>query len=240
MGPSGCGKSTLLAVLSGLLKPEEGEVVALGTRLWSLTDAQREEFRRRYCGFVFQDYNLFPALTARQQLEIAVDWASFLPPKVGHQLAVELLNTFGLRGKTHLRPHQLSGGEKQRVAVARALVKRPALIFADEPTSSLDWEHGHQVVTQQRSLVRPSCWFPTTAVWVPWPTASSCLMTGVSAVQDPRIPPADACDQRNGDVPARVITYLQSITRRERLWIVHTLGNTDSCLWGARQRDGTS
>src|SRR5262245_8204306 len=146
LGPSGSGKSTLLAVLSGLLHPDHGTVRLLGQDVGGMTDRQMETFRRRHCGFVFQQYNLFPALTACQQLEIALEWASEMP-KVGvRRRAREMLASLGLGDKLHLRPLQLSGGEKQRVAVARALVKRPALLFADEPTAALDWEHGQQVI----------------------------------------------------------------------------------------------
>lgn len=150
MGPSGSGKSTLLAALSGLLRPERGEVTLLGQKLWDLSEVERERFRRGHCGFIFQQYNLFPALTACQQLEIALQWASDLSAGRVRQVAEETLASLGLGDKLHLRPHQLSGGEKQRVAVARALAKRPSLIFADEPTAALDWAHGAEVVDMLR------------------------------------------------------------------------------------------
>jgi putative ABC transport system ATP-binding protein len=146
LGPSGSGKSTLLAVLSGLLHPDRGTVRLLDEDVGNMTDQQRESFRRRHCGFIFQHYNLFPALTACQQLEIALAWASELPRGGAGQRAKDILIALGLGDKLQLRPLQLSGGEKQRVAVARALVKRPALLFADEPTAALDWEHGAQVI----------------------------------------------------------------------------------------------
>jgi putative ABC transport system ATP-binding protein len=150
MGPSGSGKSTLLAILSGLLKPDSGRVSALGVDVWKLSDSQREAFRRRHCGFIFQGYNLFPALTAQQQLEIVLRWGSGFSAARAADLSSQTLRILGLGDKRHLRPHQLSGGEKQRVAIARALVKKPTLIFADEPTAALDWEHGKQVVTLLR------------------------------------------------------------------------------------------
>jgi putative ABC transport system ATP-binding protein len=146
MGPSGSGKSTLLSVLSGLLRPDAGKVVALGSDLWSLTDRQRERFRLQHFGFIFQGYNLFPALTARQQLEMVLRWGERVPRKEARWRALELLDRLGLAKKAHLRPAQLSGGEKQRVAIGRALIKKPALCFADEPTSALDWIHGEQVM----------------------------------------------------------------------------------------------
>ena len=151
MGPSGSGKSTLLAVLSGLLRPHGGRVLALGTDLWALGERGREQFRRRHCGFVFQGYNLFPALTARQQLEMVLRWGEGAGGRQARLRADALLGDLGLARKAGLRPAQLSGGEKQRVAVGRALVKRPDLVFADEPTSALDWEHGEQVVRLLRA-----------------------------------------------------------------------------------------
>jgi putative ABC transport system ATP-binding protein len=146
MGPSGSGKSTLLAVLSGLLRPTSGQVLALGRDLWAMSERERERFRLRHCGFIFQGYNLFPALTARQQLEIVLRWGEGAPAREAAGRARELLGVLGLAGRAGLRPAQLSGGEKQRVAVARALIKGPTFCFADEPTSALDWEHGRQVV----------------------------------------------------------------------------------------------
>jgi putative ABC transport system ATP-binding protein len=146
MGPSGSGKSTLLAILSGLLRPDGGQVLALGQDMWRMGDRGREQFRLKHCSYIFQGYNLFPALTARQQLEIVLRWGEGVSGSVARQRAERILGRLGLANKTHLRPLQLSGGEKQRVAIARALVKEPDFIFADEPTSALDWENGQQVV----------------------------------------------------------------------------------------------
>jgi putative ABC transport system ATP-binding protein len=146
MGPSGSGKSTLLSVLSGLLRPDSGQAMALGSDLWSLPNRQRERFRLQHFGFIFQGYNLFPALTARQQLEMVLRWGEGVSRREARSRALELLDRLGLAKKAHLRPAQLSGGEKQRVAIGRALIKRPALCFADEPTSALDWVHGEQVM----------------------------------------------------------------------------------------------
>jgi putative ABC transport system ATP-binding protein len=146
MGPSGSGKSTLLAILSGLLAPDGGRVEILGEDLWRMSDGQREAFRRRHFGFIFQGYNLFPALTALQQLEIVLRWGENLTNREARRRSADMLGLLGLAKKANLRPAQLSGGEKQRVAIGRALVKEPALCFADEPTSALDWSHGEQVV----------------------------------------------------------------------------------------------
>jgi putative ABC transport system ATP-binding protein len=151
MGPSGSGKSTLLAVLSGLMQPESGKVIALGQDLWSLSEKERERFRLRHTGFIFQGYNLFPALTARQQLEMVLRWGEGMGVSEARRRADEMLSLLGLARKAHLRPAEMSGGEKQRVAIGRALAKNPMFCFADEPTSALDWHNGEQVVELLRA-----------------------------------------------------------------------------------------
>ena len=152
MGPSGSGKSTLLAILSGLLQPDRGQVLARenGDELdvWRLSPREREQFRLRNCGFIFQGYNLFPALTARQQLEIVLRWGEGIGGREARKRADEMLHLLGLAGKENKKPAQLSGGEKQRVAIGRALIKRPRFCFADEPTSALDWGAGQVVIDQ--------------------------------------------------------------------------------------------
>jgi putative ABC transport system ATP-binding protein len=146
MGPSGSGKSTLLAILSGILPPDRGQVVALGQDLWNLSEPNRRRFRQAQYGFIFQGFNLLPALNARQQLEIVLRWGEGATTREARQRSEEMLDALGLGNKMHLLPEELSGGEKQRVAIGRALVKNPAFCFADEPTSALGWEHGQQVV----------------------------------------------------------------------------------------------
>jgi putative ABC transport system ATP-binding protein len=156
MGPSGSGKSTLLAVLSGLLSPHAGKVSALGKDLWALTEKQREAFRLEHFGFIFQGYNLFPALTARQQLEMMLRWGKGASGREARLKAEKMLDLLGLGKKSQLRPAQLSGGEKQRVAIGRALIKEPTFCFADEPTSALDWKHGEQVIELLRAAAHDS------------------------------------------------------------------------------------
>jgi putative ABC transport system ATP-binding protein len=151
MGPSGSGKSTLLAVLSGLLRPDSGQVLALGKDLEQMGERGREEFRRCHCGFIFQGFNLFPALTARQHVEIVLRWTGRSGIWEARRRTEQILGALGLGSKAGLRPGQLSGGEKQRVAIAQALAKAPALCFADEPTSALDWAHGEQIVEMLRA-----------------------------------------------------------------------------------------
>ena len=154
MGPSGSGKSTLLAVLSALLRPDGGQVQALGQDLWRMTEQELERFRLRHCSYVFQGYNLFPALTARQQLEIVLRWGEGCTRREARIRSEKVLCRLGLEKKLNLRPMQLSGGEKQRVAIGRALVKNPSFLFADEPTSALDWENGQQVIELLNDVAR--------------------------------------------------------------------------------------
>ena len=150
MGPSGSGKSTLLAILSGLLEPDSGQVLADDDGelrdVWQMTGKERETYRRKHTGFIFQGYNLFPALTARQQLEIVLKWGEGAGSGDARRRADDMLDKLGLERNKGKKPAQLSGGEKQRVAIGRALVKNPSFMFADEPTSALDWENGQKVI----------------------------------------------------------------------------------------------
>lgn len=146
MGPSGSGKTTLLAMLSGLLRPNSGQVLAQGDDLWQMSDEERERFRLHHCGFIFQGANLMPALNARDHLEMVLRWGTGVSWGEARRRTSDMLNLLGLAHKAKLLPEQLSGGEKQRVAIGRALIKQPDLFFADEPTSALDWEHGKRVV----------------------------------------------------------------------------------------------
>jgi putative ABC transport system ATP-binding protein len=146
MGPSGCGKTTLLAVLSGLLQPNDGHVLVGGVDLYALSVAGRREFRRQHVGFIFQGYHLFPTLSAREQLEMVLRWVAESTAHEAARRTQELLNLLNLERKADLLPLQLSGGEQQRVAIGRALIKNADLVFADEPTSALDSEHGRQVI----------------------------------------------------------------------------------------------
>jgi putative ABC transport system ATP-binding protein len=145
MGPSGSGKSTLIAALSGLMRPDEGEVLALGESLWAKRAGKIDKFRLDHCGFIFQGFNLFPSLDATEQVVQVLKYCG-VGKKESRARARAVLETVGLGQRLHQKPAELSGGEKQRVAIARALAKAPALIFADEPTSALDSVNGQVVI----------------------------------------------------------------------------------------------
>ncbi len=145
MGPSGSGKSTLVATLSGLLRPDAGQVSAMGQDLWSLRPGRIDKFRLDHCGFIFQGFNLFSALTALQQVTTVLKYTGLTPAEAKERATIAL-SEVGLANRLNQRPTELSGGEKQRVAIARALAKQPRLLFADEPTSALDGENGQVVI----------------------------------------------------------------------------------------------
>lgn len=152
-GPSGCGKSTLLAVLSGLQKVDSGRVHALGSELGQLDLRALEHFRLQHTGFVFQGFNLFPALTALEQVELPLNHMG-LSKQEARARARRSLEEVGLAHRVKLRPSELSGGEKQRVAIARALAKEPELLFADEPTSALDAANGQIIIDILHTIAR--------------------------------------------------------------------------------------
>lgn len=140
LGPSGSGKSTLLNILGGLDRPTSGDVLFRGASLTAMPDAALTRYRRDHVGFVFQFYNLIPSLTARENVELVNEVASDPLP------ADEALTLVGLGERLDHFPAQLSGGEQQRVAVARAIAKRPAILLCDEPTGALDVRTGVRVL----------------------------------------------------------------------------------------------
>lgn len=152
-GPSGCGKSTLLAILSGLQRPDRGDVHALGQDLGALNARTLERFRLHHTGFVFQGFNLFPALNALEQVMLPLGYLG-LAKAEARRRATDSLEEVGLGPRIGLRPAELSGGEKQRVAIARALAKEPELLFADEPTSALDAANGQIVIDILHRIAR--------------------------------------------------------------------------------------
>ena len=145
MGPSGSGKTTLLSILAGLMTPTRGSVRLLGQEITGMSRSQLSKFRLENIGFVFQGFNLFPALSAGENIEIALEMKGIKGRKAKKQAQI-LLEQVGLADKANLRPRNLSGGQKQRVAIARALAGNPRLIMADEPTASLDSHSGHGVI----------------------------------------------------------------------------------------------
>ncbi|MBV7295910.1 ABC transporter ATP-binding protein [Corynebacterium sp. TAE3-ERU12] len=153
MGPSGSGKSTLLHCLSGVLAPTDGEIVVDGVRLTELSDAHRSRLRLNHFGFVFQDGQLLPELPARENVALPLRLTGVAAGKALSR-AEETLAQLGLEAQAHKLPGAMSGGQAQRVAVARAIVGRPKIVFADEPTGALDQSTGHEVMQLLTSMVR--------------------------------------------------------------------------------------
>ena len=151
MGPSGSGKSTLMHCLAGLDTVTRGEVAIGDTVLGGLSDARLTRLRRDQVGFVFQQFNLLPTLTAQENILLPLAIAGRKPEKAWYDTVID---TIGLRDRLSHKPAQLSGGQQQRVACARALVSRPEVIFADEPTGNLDSRSGAEVLGFLRESVR--------------------------------------------------------------------------------------
>ena len=145
MGPSGCGKTTLLNCLAGLDTIDEGDIFIQGDNLRDLTDNQRTSYRARHMGFIFQDFNLLPMLSAVENVELPM-LVSKVPGRKARKRALELLERVGLIDRAKHRPAELSGGQRQRVAIARALTNEPAIVWADEPTGNLDSEAADDIM----------------------------------------------------------------------------------------------
>lgn len=153
MGPSGSGKTTLLSMLGGLLRPTEGRIWVAGEELTGLSERRLSEVRRRLVGFVFQSFNLLEALNVVENVEIALDVAGSHGSEA-RERARTLLSRLGLGERLRFRPRLLSGGEKQRVSLARALVNETRVILADEPTANLDAKNGHEVMALLKAVTR--------------------------------------------------------------------------------------
>ncbi len=145
MGPSGSGKSTLLSILGGLTPPSEGLLKIDDIDLYSLSSERRADFRREYIGFVFQQFQLIPYLTALENVMLPLTTTRF-PNREKRAKAADILERIGLAGKMNRLPNQLSGGEQERVAIARAIVNEPPVVLADEPTGSLDTKTGVEIM----------------------------------------------------------------------------------------------
>ena len=150
MGPSGSGKSTLLYLLGALARPTAGRVLIQGQDITCLSERELAQIRREKIGFVFQRFNLFPALNAYDNLEILLDISR--DGKVNRKEIKELLARVGLGEKLKFKPRELSMGEEQRLAIARAVLRRPAIILADEPTGNMDWGNARIVLELFQSL----------------------------------------------------------------------------------------
>jgi putative ABC transport system ATP-binding protein len=160
MGPSGSGKTTLLSMLGCILRPTTGTVAIAEKPVWALTERDLPYFRRRWVGFIFQSFNLFAALTAQENVEVVLNLKG-IHGAAARKEARQLLAAVGLENRARFLPRDLSGGEKQRVSIARALAGDPPLMLADEPTANLDSKNGQHVIellvsstrSKQRALI---------------------------------------------------------------------------------------
>ncbi|MDF3047222.1 MAG: transporter related [Candidatus Midichloriaceae bacterium] len=151
VGPSGCGKTTLISIISGIMSATEGQIILDDYHLSKMSDTQNVLFRRKNIGFIFQQYNLLPALTASENAAMPLLAAGVLE-KEAVDSASKILEQIGMAGHTEKLPSQLSGGQQQRVAIARALVHNPKLIVCDEPTAALDAKSGQAVMQILRDI----------------------------------------------------------------------------------------
>ena len=181
MGPSGSGKSTLMHILAGLDRPTEGTVTLDGTELGSLDDKALTLLRREKVGFIFQTFNLLPILDARENILLPLSIAG---RTADQEWFDQLIDAVGIRDRLHHRPAQLSGGQQQRVAVARALVSRPAVVFADEPTGNLDSSASSEVLALLRLAVDD---FDQTVVMVTHDAHAASVADRLVVLEDGRI-----------------------------------------------------
>ena len=192
MGPSGSGKSTLMHILAGLDRPTSGTVELDGTEITSLDDGELTKLRRDKLGFVFQFFNLLPVLTAEENVVLPLSIAGRKPDRAWVD---QLIETVGLGARRTHRPGELSGGQQQRVAVARALVTKPAVIFADEPTGNLDSKASADVLALLRRAVDE---FGQTVVMVTHDPVAAADADRLITLRDGRIvhdaPPGSADD----------------------------------------------
>jgi putative ABC transport system ATP-binding protein len=202
MGPSGSGKSTLMHILAGLDTPTSGWVEIDGTRLDSLDDRQLTLHRRRQVGFIFQSYNLLPVLNAEQNILLPVRIGGEQPDRGWLET---LVDTIGLRDRLHHRPSELSGGQAQRVAVARALITHPAVVFADEPTGNLDSKAGRDVLDLLRRAVDE---LGQTIVMVTHDAAAAAIADSVLFLADGRI-----VDHQDKPTQDQILDHLKDLAQ---------------------------
>lgn len=151
LGPSGSGKSTLLNLIAGLDRPTSGSIIVNGRDLAAMTSEELARYRRHAVGMIFQSFNLVPSMTLVENVELPMRFAE-VDRRERRERSHELLSRVGLSGRAAHRPSELSGGEQQRGAIARALVNRPTLLLADEPTGNLDSRTGHEIMELLREL----------------------------------------------------------------------------------------
>lgn len=151
-GPSGSGKTTLLNLIGALDSPTSGSITIIDSKLESLSEKKRTDLRRQKIGFVFQQFNLIPVLTAVENVELALEIIPGFTTKQRREAAMKTLQLVGLEGMEYRKPDKLSGGQQQRVAIARALVKEPAIVIADEPTANLDGKTGAAIIDLMKRM----------------------------------------------------------------------------------------
>lgn len=146
IGSSGCGKTTLFNLISGMIVPNEGNIEVEDMNITDLTEAERDLYRANHIGYIFQDFNLFPEFTVMQNVTLPMTFLKRYSKKEINELAKDMLKKVGMAEKANQKVKTLSGGEKQRVAIARSIVNKPNVILADEPTGNLDYKNGVKIM----------------------------------------------------------------------------------------------
>lgn len=154
IGSSGCGKTTLFNLISGMIVPTEGNVEVEDMDITDLTEAERDLFRANHIGYIFQDFNLFPEFTVMQNVTLPMTFSKRYSKKEINELAKDMLKKVGMEEKANQKVKTLSGGEKQRVAIARSIVNKPNVILADEPTGNLDYKNGVKIMELIMEIAR--------------------------------------------------------------------------------------
>jgi len=192
MGPSGSGKTTLLTMIGGLLRPTSGRIFIDGVEVTAMRRSELPRVRRHHVGFIFQTFNLLESLTVQENVEVALNVAG-VTGHAARERARGLLVEAGLEGRLDFKAKDLSGGEKQRVSIARALANEPRLLLADEPTANLDSRHGHEVMQLMRDLTQHQ---GRTAIVVSHDLRLRDIADTVLCLEDGRL---RALDARDGD-----------------------------------------
>jgi len=205
VGPSGSGKTTLLNLIGGIDRPTSGRIVVDGEIITEYDDKKLEEYRRKKVGFVFQFFNLIPTLTALENVELPMILVG-VPREIRRKRAMELLSRVGLADRAHHYPHQLSGGEQQRVAIAAALANDPPLILADEPTGELDTVTGQKIIELFKELNKE---LNKTLIIVTHDINIAMYADRISRIEDGRIVETFT--------PAELKTHLAVVSREERI-----------------------